>query len=100
MTSPINPQNIISLLLNHYKLYKNVSATTIEEIQLSKHISSIIDTAIKTNVEIEFSDELEIDDNANLIENGAIDYDFGSEDSEEETDYNSESSTGFSQKSK
>ena len=48
-------------------------------------------TAIKTNVEIEFSDELEIDDNANLIENGAIDYDFGSEDSEEETDYNSES---------
>ena len=65
MANQINPINIISLLQQNYNDNCIVSPTTFEEICLAKHISSIISTAIKNHSQLEFYDELVLDDCAN-----------------------------------
>ena len=101
MSTAINPLNIISLLQNHFKKHQNVSTTTLEEIQLSKHISSIIETAIKTNSEIEFTDELVFDENAlsDKYEADETEYDFDVSNSSGDDEESAESSAELSEKS-
>ena len=101
MSTAINPLNIISLLQNHFKKHHNVSTTTLEEIQLSKHISSIIETAIKTNSEIEFTDELVFDENAlsDKYEADETEYDFDVSNSSGDDEESAESSAELSEKS-
>lgn len=55
MANQINPINIISLLQQNYNDDCIVSPTTFEEICLAKHISSIIFTAIKNQIILNWS---------------------------------------------